>query len=304
VSSPQSLTAYSLNRYGQPKKTIVKQLIFIFGLTIYISVSGQQLTYKGDLVDTIKITSNSSYYHFDDQGTTTGSYYEYILVFNNKNEKYILNPYRKTEYKITFKPDTLIKKERILKQGIEVDRILISNLLHQFEINYIKPTFDNIGMTNDDFQKLTDKKHIIQVAKWHKTDWHFKKAYSTKEENEIIFKGCQNIDTFNLYLSTAFDTTEYVIVTDINDHFEVIIKTTQSNYRFEGKFPNSYKQPWYNLSDKYNFTSSSILNFSINSSLVAMLPENFSRLGTLKFEALTNEYIEWYLKRRGIIFDY
>jgi len=94
------------------------------------------------------------------------------------------------------------------------------------------------------------------------------------------------------------------MVTDFNDHFDVKITTTQGNYRFEGKYPNSYKQPWYNLSDKYSFTSSSILNFSINSALVAMLPENFSRLGTLKFEALTNEYIEWYLKRRGIIFDY
>ncbi|MBP1672897.1 MAG: hypothetical protein H6Q25_712 [Bacteroidetes bacterium] len=280
----------------------MKQLIFIFGLTIYISASGQQLTYKGDLVDTIKITSNLSYYHFDEKGTTTGSYYEYIIVFNNTKEKYILDLYQKTKYKITYKSHTFKKKERILKQEIEVDKIHISNLLHQFEINYIKPTFDNIGITNDDFQKLTDKKHIIQVAKWHKTDWHFKKAYSTKEQNEIIFKGCQNIDTFNLYLSTAFDTTGYVMVTDFNDHFDVKITTKQGNYRFEGKYPNSYKQPWYNLSDKYSLSSPSILNFSINSALVAMLPENFSRLGTIKFEALTNEYIEWYLNRRGIIF--
>ena len=88
-------------------------------------------------------------------------------------------------------------------------------------------------MTNRDFQKLTDKKHIIRVAKWHEEDWHFKRAYSTKEQNEIIFKGCQNIDTLNLYLSTAFDTSGYVVVTDVDSHFDIILSTKNSNYHFE-----------------------------------------------------------------------
>jgi len=280
----------------------VKQLIIIIGLTISIYASGQQLTYKGDFVDTLTITSNSSYYHFDTCGTTTGIYDEYILVFDKEKNNYILNPYKRTEYKFTFKPDTSFRKEKILKQGLAVDRLLISNLLKQLEINYVKPTFKNIGITNKEFQKLTDKKHIIQVAKWHKEDWHFKRAYSTKEKNEKIFKGCQNIDTLNLYLSTAFDTSGYVIVTDVDSHFDVIISTKNGNYRFEGKYPNPYKQPWYIHSDKDNFTLTSVLNFSINNALVSILPRRFTRLETLKFEALTNQYIEWYLKRRGIIF--
>jgi hypothetical protein len=279
----------------------VKQLLIIIGLTISINASGQQLTYKGDFVDTLKIISNSSYYHFDTCGTTTEIYDEYILVFNKEKNNYILSPYQRTEYKFTFKPDTSFRKEKILKQGLVVDRLLITNLLKQLEISYIKPTFENIGMANKEFQKLTDKKHIIQVAKWHEADWHFKRAYSTKEQNELIFKGCQNIDTLNLYLSTAFDTSGYVMVTDVDSHFDVIISTKKSNYRFEGKYPNPYKQPWYNHSDKGSFASTSVLNFSINNALVSILPGSFTRLGTLKFEALTNEYIEWYLKRRGII---
>jgi hypothetical protein len=256
--------------------TTVKQILILIGLTFSLSVTGQQLTYMGDYVDTLKIISNSSYYHFDDRGTTTGTYDEYILVFNKEKNNYILNPYQRTEYKFTFKPDTSYRKEKILNQGLVVDRLLISDLLKQLEITYLKPTFDNIGITNEEFLKLTDKKHIIQVAKWHKTDWHFKRAYSTKEQN--------------------------VMVTDVDDHFDVIISTDKNNYRFEGKYPNSFKQPWYNRSDKSSFASTSVLNFSINSALVAILPDKFSRLETLKFEALTNEYIEWYLKRRGIIF--
>jgi hypothetical protein len=78
--------------------------------------------------------------------------------------------------------------------------------------------------------------------------------------------------------------------------------TDKINYRFEGKYPNSYKQPWYFHSDKGGFSSTFILNFSINNALVDILPVNFSGLSTLKIDALTNEYIEWYLKRQGIIF--
>jgi hypothetical protein len=280
----------------------VRLLSIYIGLLISISATGQQLTYKGDLVDTLKIMSNSSYYHFDTCGTTTGIYDEFVLVFSKEKNNYVLSPYQKTEYKFTFKPDTSFIKVKVIKQGVVVDRLLISSLLEQFEITYRKPSFDNIGMTTEAFLKLTDKKHIIQVSKWHDTDWHFKKSYATKEQNEIIFKGCQNTDTLNLYLSTAFDTSGYVMVTDVDDHFDVVISTENNNYRFEGKYPNSFKQPWYNRSDKSVFASTSVLNFSINSAIVAILPDKFSRLETLKFEALTNEYIEWYLIRRGIIF--
>lgn len=62
----------------------MKLLSILFGLIISISATGQQLTYKGDLVDTLKIISNSSYYHFDTCGTTTGVYDEYIIVFSKE----------------------------------------------------------------------------------------------------------------------------------------------------------------------------------------------------------------------------
>ncbi|MBK9731145.1 MAG: hypothetical protein IPO83_07635 [Chitinophagaceae bacterium] len=280
----------------------MKQILILIGLTLSLCATGQQLTYKGEFVDTIKIISNSSYYHFDDKGTTTGVYDEYIVVFDKLKNNYILNPYRRTDYKYTFKPDTSFNKEKVLKQGEVVDGLLISNLLKQFEVSYIKPAFDNIGMSNEQFLNLTDEKHIVQVAKWHKEDWHFKKSYSTKEQNKTIFKGCQNVDSLNLYLATAFDTSGYIVVTDVDQHFDVVILTSKSKYRFEGKYPNSFKQPWYNHSTTNIHSTNSVLNLSINSALVAILPDKFSRLETLKFEALTNEYIEWYLKRRGIIF--
>ena len=279
----------------------MKQILIFIGLASSLASTGQPLIYKGDFVDTVQIISNSSYYHFDSRGTTTGIYDEYTMIFNKDKNNYILDPYQRTKYKITHRPDTSFTKTRRLKQGDLMDRLLLAELLKQLEISHKKPTFDKTGMTNEEFLKLTDKKYILKVAKWHKKDRYFTKAYSTKEQNEAVFKGCQNIDTLNLYLATAFDTSGYVVVSDVDNSCEIIISTISADYRFEGKYPNPFKQPWYNHSDPGHSIPTNVLNFSINSALIAILPSNFSGRETLKFEALTNEYIIWYLKRRGII---
>lgn len=283
------------------RNLILNSVLIIIAISISFTTSAQQLIYKGALVDTVKITSNSSYYHFDDKGTTTGVYDVYLIVLKKETNNYILNTYQNIEYKSTFKPDTSIGKETIIQNNIGIDQTLIANLLKQFEITYQQPTYENIGISNKEFQVLTSKKQIIKVAKWFNADWRFKKSYSTTENKKLIFSGCQNIDTFNLYLATMFSNSDYVIVTDVEDHFNVIISTNAADYCFEGKYPNPYKQPWYDHSEKKGFGSTPVLNFSINNALVALLPPDFSRIETLKFEALTNEYIEWYLKRRRII---
>ncbi|MEQ1732204.1 MAG: hypothetical protein ABL940_00940 [Bacteroidia bacterium] len=280
----------------------MKLFTLLFALTFSMRTFGQQLMYKGELVDTVKIISNSSYYHFDTCGTTTGVYDEYIIVFKLDKNIYILKPYQRTKYKFTFEPETSFRTKKVIKDGTIVKQNLISDLLKELEITSIKPNFNNIGITSEYFLKLTDKKHIIKVAKQHNTDWHFKKAYSTKHQNKKIFNECQNINTLNMYLSTAFDTTGYTIITDVNDHFDIIISTVKTNYRFEGKYPNSFKQPWYYYSGNGAFGVTSVLNFAINSTLVKILPSNFSSLETLKIEALTNKYIEWYLEKCNIIF--
>lgn len=283
------------------QNALLNNVLIIIAISISFSTSAQQLIYKGALVDTVKITSNSSYFHFDNEGTTTGVYDAYVIVFNQETNNYILNTYQSNEYKSTFKPDTSIRKERIIQKNKGIDQTLIANLLKQFETTYQQPTYENIGISKKEFQILTSKKQIIKVAKWFNSDWHFKKSYSTTEKNKLIFSGCQNIDTFNLYLTTMFTNSDYVIVTDVEDHFNVIISTSTTDYCFEGKYPNPYKQPWYDHSVIKGFGSSPILNFTINKALIDILPADFSRIETLKFEALTNEYIEWYLKRRRII---
>lgn len=296
------------NKFNKPKIYIqlsekkLKKLVSVFSLVISIHLSAQQLTYKDERVDTLKITSNVSGFHFDTNGTTTGTRDEYCIVFNKESDNYVLNHYKRIKYKYTNKPETLSNKERIIAHGAVIDKNLISNLLKQFETNYDKPALNNIGVSDEVFLKSVSDKHIVQVAKRHKSNWYFKRYYSTKEESAIIFNGCQNTDTLNLFLATAFDTIGYSMITDYDDHFNVFISTAERKYSFEGKYPNLFKRPWYHIPNIGDFLWVPVLNLSINSALVKILPTDFSRLETLKFETLADKYIEWYLKRRKIIY--
>jgi hypothetical protein len=273
-------------------------IIFICSTTI---IFGQRLFFAGNAVDTLKINSNSSYYHFDTFGTSTGTKDEYVIVFENNTNQYVIDIYQRTEYKVTFKPSNSTSKSKILARRQKIKNDFLKNLLTELQTKSVPPNFNNIGLTAEMFNKLTDKKHIIKIAKSQDADWHFKKKYSTGDQNTLFFKNCQNVDTFNLFLKTAFDTTEYVMMTDASDEFDIYISTNKTKFSFEGKYPNPYKQPWYDHTDKSKYLPSAILNLSINSALVNILPDNFTSLWTIKIESLTNEYLMWYLKRKRII---
>ena len=206
----------------------MKQLIILVGLLVSNGVYGQQLIFRGFPVDTIEISGSSGYYHFDAKGTTTGREDVYLIAYDKTANKYLVFDYKKVSILNSCKPDTSIKKTKHLAKdkGKIITNPTLNNLLTAFNSSYIKPTFENLGYNSQKFHKLTDEKHIRKVAKAYKQGWYFKMKYSTKEENKIIFDGCQNTDTFNLFVATNFDTTGYIIVNDVWDEMFVRIKTT------------------------------------------------------------------------------
>jgi len=284
----------------------VQTLTFIAGLLLTTAVYGQQLMFRGLTVDTIFINGSSGYYHFDDKGTTTGRTDTYIIAFNKTVNNYVVSDYKTVSIKGTYNPDTSKQTVKHLTKdkGKIISNTTIDGLLTAFSSKYVKPTFENIGFDKKDFLSLTDEKHIRKVAKQYKQDWHFKMYYTTKEENRILFDGCQNIDTFNLFVSSKFDTTGFVMVTDVWDVIYVYIKTTDKEFGFEGKYPNVFKQPWYDHSDTSKLMPGSIVNLNINRFLVSILPEKFNRRNTIELQSLADNYIKWYLQRRDIIFSY
>jgi hypothetical protein len=290
------------------------------GLMLTTVTFGQQLTFKGQPVDSIEVVSSQGHYHFDDKGTTTSTNDHYVITFDKATNSYV-TIYKRILSTFTCKPESDSEKVKKLSTGRIVERSNLEGFLSALSNTYLKPTFDNIGLNKEKFLALTNEKEILRVAKLYKEDWHFDtKRYSEKEDNEIIFKGCQNIDTFNLFLSTQFDTTGYSIVFDYWDEWDVYIKAGENHYHYESKYPNKFKQPWFDLSDTSTYlaegdstlgipslrlqTITSILNFDINTYLVSMLPKKFYRRNSINLDALMIYYIKWYLQRRDIISSY
>jgi hypothetical protein len=284
----------------------MREVIIVVITLLTNAVYGQQLTFGGYPVDTISISGSSGYYHFDKKGTTTGREDIYTIAYNKNTNNYVVSGYQKVFIVNTCRPDTSIRKIKHLKQDKRkvISNVVLNDLLAGFNSRYNKPSFESVGYDKEKFLSLTDEQHIRKIAKAYKQDWHFKMSYSSKEENKIIFDGCQNIDTFNLFIATKFDTSSsYITVTDFWDEIWVRIKTTQKSFSYEGKYPNTFKQPWYEHPDTSisTFIVASIINFNINKTLSIILPDKFYRRPTIELNALTNQYIKWYLKRREIL---
>lgn len=277
----------------------MKKIIILIGLSLSIRATSQQLKFRNELVDTLQIISSSGHYLFDKKGTYTSFTDEISITFDNKAQTYVVSHYNRTSSKATLEPPkTETKKIKTKKPNIDLSAI--GNLLAALESGNIQPTFDNIGITSELFSTLTSADKIIQVAKWYKSDWHFKKSFSTKEQNDKRFKGCQNKDTFNLYLKEVYKIgqTGYSVVTDVHSNFDIFVVTKAGKLHFEGKYPDPFRQPWYDLTNE----STTIINLTINKTLTVLLPRQFHNRASIDFGALTNDYIEWYLKRQLIIF--
>lgn len=284
----------------------MQYLTLIAGFLLTSIAHGQHLKFRGLPVDTIYISGSSGHYHFDDKGTTTGRTDIFIIIFDKKINGYVVADYKKISMKGTLEPDRVKQKVKEITKnnGKIIPNTIVDGLLTGFSSKHVKPTFENIGFDKQEFLSLTDEKNIRRIAKQYKQDWNFKMRYTTKEKNNVLFKGCQNIDTFNLFVSSKFDTMDYKTVTDFWDVMSVYIKTSDNVFRFVGQYPNAFKQPWYDHSETSNEIASLIVNLSINHFLVAILPDKFHRRNTIDLQSLTDIYIKWYLKRRDIIFNF
>ena len=275
------------------KNTIILILSFLS-----FSAFGQQLRFNGQLVDTILIKSHRSVYLFDDKGTTNGEADIISFTYDSNQNQYIIDQFYKDEYKRTFNPDTINLHTKIYKSeiGKKIDLVKIKSLLTSLSEKNNKELFSQVDTT--ELKVFLTEKQIRKVAKWYNIDWYFKRRYSSKEENIEFFKGCISMDTMKIYFSERFDTSGYVMVTDYSNTINIWISTDKAEYRFEGKYPNPIKQPWYNLGNTSQTFVQAILNLEINKSLYKLLPKNFLLKETISNEALVNDYITWYFERR------
>jgi hypothetical protein len=283
--------------------TFIRTILLSGVVSISISSFGQQLFYKDKLVDTLKIASNISGYHFDSAGTTTGTYDEIVISYNGFRKKYLAS-YDRTLYTTTYKPDTqiLVIKHRWKNKSISSQKL--HSLITAFENPYIRPTTNDIGLTLKQLKRYTTKADILRIAKKNGVGWRFEEKYYSYDSRKVIYDGCQHIDTFKLYLNEVYDSSQYTVVTDYSNTITVKLISDSIQFLFEGKYPFPYKQPWFNKTGEFRYWPKSILNFQINSTLIDILPKDFTNRETIEIRALIDDYLKWYLHKVGYLWKY
>jgi len=159
------------------------------------------------------------------------------------------------------------------------------------------------GISQMEIRQIISFKAIKKAARKHKSGWHFNRRYSDKETNHAFHQDCSNRDTFNIYLDELYKKTKddlYIFVTDISSTIYIKIITENDTFRYEGKFPNPFRQPWYDLESTIS-EQAAYSNLEINFALHKLLPKNFINRNTISQEALIRDYIYWFLKRREVI---
>jgi len=253
------------------------------------------------MVDTIMIKSHNSSFQFDKKGTTKGKADIYKIYFDSLDKKYIKHKYYRDEYRRTFRPKSFKINTTKRKNKNDINQTDLQDLITAMSVNIdSNKLIEQIDTSQ--IKELITKNRIKKIAKWYEIDWHFKRRYATNEENKKFYKECQSIDTFKLYLANQFNNKFYTIVTDYSNTINIWITTTTSEYRFEGKYPNPVKMPWYNHNSyTKNTLAKPIVNLNINKSLVSILPKDFLLRKSITIEALVDDYLEWYFKRRDMI---
>ena len=284
--------------YSQKHSLSIIYIIIFF--LIFFTASAQRITYKGNAVDTLKIVSSYGYYHFDTAGTSTGTTEEYFFVFDPKRNNYFYLLSKQTDYKNTYRPELTSKTEKLRKHSRRINRQRMAHVISTFEAGSIERTFASTGMVYKEFLKLTSRKRILRIAKKNDLAWTFSRSYNGKGFLDTLFRGYQNLDTFNLYLSSAFDSTKYGYLSDVHGSLQVYIVTNKESALFVGNYENLFYQPWCNLSDTSNFPPPCIVNLAINKSLLAFFPKKLSRDYSLHYYDLTKQYLIWYSRRRGV----
>jgi len=260
----------------------------------------QKLLYKGSKLDSLTIRSVFWYYHFDDKGTTTAKIDEIYFVYDEHKEAYRVSNYNRRNIYSTYKPDTVIRTAFSIGCRKKVDSTELKDLLLQLQTADSIVTIENSGISYEELLRATKKKKVHNnLKRYHQLKDYF--LYSFKDERQDFFSDLRNVDTLNLYLSSAFRSGGYPIVTDFGDSFWISVSTDSLDNEFEGKYPDVFRQPLYDNNDA--FSDFYLLNLKINKSLVALLPKRFGRIHTIETQALFDDYIRWLLKRRKFIYD-
>ncbi|BDD05480.1 hypothetical protein [Aureibacter tunicatorum] len=293
------------------------KLFFLLALILTVSFEAlsQQLNFNESQIDSVIIHSCLGSGFYNKKGKSIFKKNKICIGYDSLNNTYKYDYYKDIKtihYKGQKASEDIVKKNRKYSNK-KVDTGNLNSLFYSFSKE--KPANQFFADLKKDFETNVSKTKILDVAKNYRKDWKFNLNYTTKSEKKSFFNNCASLDTFQLYLNTRFLNKGEIYVIDYTNMFGVTIYTKDSTHNFEGLYPYPFKQPWFKEENIIIPTDTlangeiigllgrkSVLNLNINKYLTLLLPKDFLLRKSISSDELFYDYIEWYLKRRKIIY--
>lgn len=275
-------------------------LTFLFVVNIGL-LQGQRVSFQGSGIDSFIIQSHWAAYQFDDDGTNVAQEHEYVVIFDEDTEQYLVSNHKEIQVESSFENGMVELMEKNIKRSENnlVPRKKIESLV--INLNTNKETEDYFNQLDTlQLKKWLSKRKIRQKAKERGEAWYLQRRYTTRLRKNRFYKSCQSIDSFKRYLTERFQKAGYTVVTDYSNAIDIWIVTATGKYRFEGAYPNPVKQPWYQYIKNGSGIPELVLNLEINESLHAILPKGFIHRKEMSVEGLFRDYLSWYFEKRNL----
>jgi len=259
-------------------------------------VYAQIPVFRGDTVMRIEIYSSSGYYNFKRRANIGKR--DTLVIEHFMSEWEIENHYRENIIYFLENDSFAIKGKNIKLRNRRVPHELIDSLLHELNQSYFPANHLHFGFHPDYFE--VSSKRVSSTAK--KSRWVLdKEEYKSKKSEKVVdaAKMLSDIRLFDEFLAVKFDTSSYAMVTDVWDDIDIWVITKSDSFRFQGKYPNTIKIPWYDFNTPEGLFPRSLVNPKINKHLLVILPKGFLRKEQLHLDRIIDQYIEWYLAKKG-----
>lgn len=257
---------------------------------------GQQLSYNGFPVDSIKVSTDFRCLDWNKNIEVYMRYDLCLIVFDKIKMQYVIKKCESSSINYIDEYSNNEKKIKSFDNAInkKVPWENIDSLLFALQTKYKKPDMKNIGFDSISLTKRIKENNLKNI---HEKDLKYLDLYGYFNyeiyDNEWG-ENCLQLNNFKKFLKIAFDTTGYAVEPSERNVMILNIYTSGNVYSYEGKFPNIFKQPWYDYSKLTNGIPKSILNFDINLYLDKILPDEYPSKKELGISSLVDEYLLWY----------
>lgn len=276
----------------------MRNIVLIFGLLCAFFSYGQY-TFRGQLVDSLKITIGYGYeFHGTDSSGYDATHGWVKAQYDSINQCY--KSWRWEEWhRETFSPGitTTVRKtlsDHLIKSPKSTYGPLDSLLTSKSSL-----TYGDFQFTRQQWKHHTKARVIDRYMKNNARNFRW---IDRKEKLEFS-KGFHSIDTFNLFLNQYLNPKNFVIITGYSDIISLDIYTKGQSFSLISRTGSLFRLPWWRSENDDIDSEEGILNLEINHFLLGWLPKDFFNRESLEPKIdIQNQYLSWYIDRSGLIY--